>query len=77
MLSGAQALICNLERPDAVWIGYRLAGVDALAASLGVPRGRQAAGGGRTGERKRHGREIWVTRTSRGGDLIALFARER
>jgi hypothetical protein len=35
MLSGQQALICNLERDDAVWIAYPLPGVSQLFA--GVP----------------------------------------
>jgi hypothetical protein len=32
MLSGQQALICNLERDDAVWIAYPLPGVSQLFA---------------------------------------------
>ena len=38
MLSGAQALICNLERPDAVWIAYPLPGVSQLFPSPNITR---------------------------------------
>jgi DNA-binding MarR family transcriptional regulator len=117
MLSGRQALICNLERPDVVWIGYPLHAVhqarrpdgpgqpaDALLGSvLGPVRAqvllavghpvtmsdlarrayvvpsaltyhceRLAAAG--LVSRERRGREVWVSRTGRGSDLVALFA---
>jgi DNA-binding SARP family transcriptional activator len=32
MLSGVRALICNLERPDAVWVGYPLPGAAQMAS---------------------------------------------
>lgn len=32
MLSGVRALICNLERPDAVWIAYPAPGIGSTAA---------------------------------------------
>jgi DNA-binding transcriptional ArsR family regulator len=38
MLSGEQALICNLELPDVVWIGYPLRGVNRmLPGAPGAP----------------------------------------
>jgi hypothetical protein len=117
MLSGKQALICNLERSDAVWIGYPLPGVSQL---LGGPSGPRRAGGGPLESvlgpvraqvllaverpktmtelvglaslapsaityhcermaaaglvwREKRGREVWVSRTSRGDALVDLF----
>jgi len=43
MLSGKQALICNLERDDAVWIAYPLPGVSQLFA--GAPDAIRAGPG--------------------------------
>jgi hypothetical protein len=37
MLSGKQALICNLERDDAVWIAYPLPGMSQLFAGAPDP----------------------------------------
>lgn len=118
MVSGQQALICNLDRADVAWIGYPLPGVnelphprgplgqsaDALLESVLGPVRAQvlvsvsrpltmselakraclvpsaltyhcerliAAGLVR---RERYGREVWISRTSRGSDLISLFA---
>ncbi|MBO0807504.1 MAG: helix-turn-helix domain-containing protein, partial [Actinobacteria bacterium] len=117
MLSGSRALICNLERPDAVWIGYplpaaggqprapdepRRAHGDLLESVAGPVRAKilRAAGRPRTMtdlalaaclapsaltyhcdrlaaagliRRERHGRQVWVSRTSRGTELIALL----
>jgi hypothetical protein len=44
MLSGQQALICNLERDDAVWIAYPLPGVSQLFAG-GPGAGRDQGSG--------------------------------
>jgi hypothetical protein len=119
MVSGQQSLICNLERSDAVWIGYPLPGLhersrprdappppgDLLTSVLGPVRaqvlraahrpvtmsdlaqatclvpsavtyqcGRLAAAG--LIRREQQGRQVWITRTSRGAELIALFARQ-
>lgn len=120
MLSGRQALICNLERPEAVWIGYPLPGLnelpwftdtprrqvgDVLASVAGPVRAqilratdrpmtmsdlaqaarlvpsaltyhceRLAAAG--LVRRERRGRQVWITRTRRGTDLITLLVRE-
>jgi len=117
MLSGRQALICNLERSDAVWIAYPLPGVSQLfggtpgtgrpgGSTLGSVLGpvraqllmaveqprtmteltglarlapsaityhcdRMAAA--RLLRREKRGREVWVSRTSRGDGLIDLF----
>jgi hypothetical protein len=117
MLSGRQALICNLERSDAVWIAYPLPGVSQLLddspgarraegspleSVLGAVRAQillaverpmimtelaglaslapsaityqceRMAGAGLV-RRERRGREVWVSRTSRGDGLIDLF----
>jgi DNA-binding transcriptional ArsR family regulator len=37
MLSGRDALICSLDRPDAVWLAYPVPGADRLLAGAGVP----------------------------------------
>ena len=118
MLSGKQALICNLERPDVAWIAYPLPGVmdlfrrpglprpaesGLLAAVLGPMRARVLLAAGRPltmsdlarragigpsavtyhcdrlaaaglVRRQKHGREAWVSQTSRGADLVELFA---
>lgn len=117
MLSGSQALICQLERPEAVWIGYplpalselpgfpdasrQLAGdllesvagpvrarilratdrpvtMSDLARAVGlVPSaltyhcGRLAAAG--LVRREQRGRQVWITRTRRGTDLMTLL----
>jgi hypothetical protein len=116
MLSGRQALICNLERSDAVWIGYPLPGMSQLSGDS--PGGRGAArplesvlgpvraqvllavdrpktmtelvglarlapsaityhcdrmAAARLVWREKRGREVWVSRTSRGDALIDLF----
>lgn len=120
MLSGNQALICNLERPDSVWVGYPLPGASELSpSSRSTPRpagGQLEAVTGpvrahilRASERPltmtalakvtrlvpsaltyhcerlaaaglirrdRSGRQVWITRTSRGSELVALFAEE-
>lgn len=120
MLSGKQALICNFERPDAVWIAYPLPGASEVSRSPDIPRRargdllasvtgpvraqilraterpltmtdlaraaclvpssltyhceRLAAAG--LIRRERHGRQVWVTRTSRGSDLITLLTQQ-
>ena len=125
MLSGRQALICNLERPDVAWIAYPLPGMsdpppglsdlrrapgrtgrpahERLAAMLGPVRAQILMAvsqpltmteiAGRAGlapsaityhcerlaaaglvVREKHGREVRVTRTGRGTDLISIFA---
>jgi hypothetical protein len=116
MLSGKQALICNLERSDAVWIAYPLPGVSQLFGDssgarragsplesvlgpvraqvlLAVERPRtmtelvglarlapsaityhcQRMAAARLVWREKRGREVWVSRTSRGDALIDLF----
>lgn len=117
MLSGGQALICNLDRTDAVWIAYPMPGVGQLfrvpelsrrrapgplESLVGPARGRilRAVERPRTmaelarlshlapGELTRHcdrlaaaglvqserrGREVWVSQTDRGKNLIVLF----
>jgi hypothetical protein len=116
MLSGRQALICNLERSDAVWIGYPLPGVSQLSADspgahragrpletvlgpvraqvlLAVERPRtmtelvglarlapsaityhcERMAAARLVRREKRGREVWVSRTTRGDALIDLF----
>jgi DNA-binding transcriptional ArsR family regulator len=118
MLSGEEALICNMDRADAVWIAYPLPGVrELLPGSAGTRRAGAARLdsvlgpvraqvllaverpltmtdlAGRAGLapsaityhcerlaaaglvlRVKRGREVWVSRTSRGGGLIDLYA---
>ena len=120
MLSGERALICNLGRPDAAWIGYPLPGLAELLQRSGLPRpapfGRLGAVLGpmrarilvtaerpltmsdlarRAGvapsavtyhcdrlaaaglvRREKQSRQVWVSQTSLGADLIQLFAGE-
>jgi len=114
MLSGVQALICNLDRTDAVWIAYPLPGVsqlfpfprraasDLLEAVMSPVRAhilraverpltmselvklsrlapselihhceRLAAAG--LVQREKRGGEVWLSQTSRGRSMIALF----
>jgi hypothetical protein len=116
MLSGKQALICNLERSDAVWIAYPLPGVSQLFGDssdarragsplesvlgpvraqilLAVERPKtmtelvglarlapsaityhcERMAAARLVWREKRGREVWVSRTSRGDALIDLF----
>ena len=117
MLSGVQALICNLDRTDAVWIAYPLPGVSQLFPFPKISRGaasdplesvmgpiraqilqaaerpltmselvklsrlapselihhceRLAAAG--LVQREKRGDEVWLSQTSRGRSMIALF----
>jgi hypothetical protein len=120
MLSGVRALICNLERSDAVWIAYPVPRIGATAAcqktcrpvaggllgsvmgpvraqillALERPRTiselarlsrrapsalihhceRLAAAG--LVRREELGEEVWLSRTSRGMGMVALFAEQ-
>jgi DNA-binding transcriptional ArsR family regulator len=120
MLSGKQALICNLDRPEAVWIGYPLPGLNELPWISDLPRRRaddplaSVAGPVRAQilrttdrpvtmsdlaraahlvpsaltyhcerlaaaglvRRERRGRQVWITRTRRGTELMTLLAQE-
>jgi hypothetical protein len=82
MLSGKQALICNLERPDAVWIAYPLPGVTelpSLTTVTGWPRpgwcgGRSTAA--RPGSRRRAGVLTWSRSLPAGDPAAARSGRQ-
>jgi hypothetical protein len=119
MLSGVRALICNLERPDAVWIAYPTPRIgtaasqktgwpvrsDLLGSVMGPARAeillalerplttarlgklsrlvpsvlahhceRLAAAG--LVQHEKLGDQTWISRTSRGTGMVALFAEQ-